>query len=76
MLAEALPPSAALLAADPGYRGPRMPCGQGHQAEFVSYREADEAITHVFPTSTARPGHLSEGRVKVRPGDDHSVPNG
>jgi hypothetical protein len=27
-----------LLAADPGYRGPRVPCGQGHEAEFVSYR--------------------------------------
>ena len=27
-----------LLAADPGYCGPRVPCGQGHQAEFVSYR--------------------------------------
>ena len=28
-----------LLAADPGYRSPRVPCGQGHQAEFVSYRD-------------------------------------
>jgi hypothetical protein len=28
-----------LLAADPGYRGPRVPCGQGHQAGFVSYRD-------------------------------------
>ena len=28
-----------LLAADPGYRGPRVPCGQGHDAEFVSYRD-------------------------------------
>ena len=28
-----------LLAADPGYRGPRVPCGRGHQAEFVSYRD-------------------------------------
>jgi hypothetical protein len=28
-----------LLAADPGYRGPRVHCGQGHQAEFVSYRD-------------------------------------
>ena len=27
-----------LLAADPGYRGPRAACGQGHEAEFVSYR--------------------------------------
>ncbi len=28
-----------LLAADPGYRGPRADCGAGHQAEFVSYRD-------------------------------------
>ena len=28
-----------LLAADPGYRGPRVPCGAGHEAEFVSYRD-------------------------------------
>ncbi len=28
-----------LLGADPGYRGPRVPCGQGHEAEFVSYRD-------------------------------------
>jgi hypothetical protein len=28
-----------LLAADPGYRGPRVPCGQGHQAEFTAYRD-------------------------------------
>jgi hypothetical protein len=27
-----------LLAADPGYRGPRVACGHGHEAEFVSYR--------------------------------------
>jgi hypothetical protein len=27
-----------LLAADPGYRGPRADCGCGHQAAFVSYR--------------------------------------
>ena len=27
-----------LLAADNGYRGPRVPCGQGHEAVFVSYR--------------------------------------
>ena len=30
---------AELLAADPGYRGARVPCGQGHEAEFVSYRD-------------------------------------
>ena len=28
-----------LLAADRGYRGPRVGCGNGHQAVFVSYRE-------------------------------------
>ena len=28
-----------LLAADPGYRGPRVPCGRGHQAEFAAYRD-------------------------------------
>ncbi len=27
-----------LLAADSGYRGPRVPCGQGHEAVLVSYR--------------------------------------
>jgi hypothetical protein len=28
-----------LLAADPGYRGPRVPCGRGHEAVFAGYRE-------------------------------------
>ena len=28
-----------LLAADPGYRGPRVDCGQGHEAEFIAYRD-------------------------------------
>jgi len=28
-----------LLAADRGYRGPRVPCGQGHEAEFISSRD-------------------------------------
>jgi hypothetical protein len=28
-----------LLAADGGYRGPRVDCGAGHQAQFVSYRD-------------------------------------
>ncbi|MGH3620417.1 MAG: ISKra4 family transposase [Sciscionella sp.] len=27
-----------LLSADTGYRGPRIDCGNGHHAEFVSYR--------------------------------------
>ena len=32
VLGEALP-------ADPGYRGPRVPCGRGHEAVFTGYRE-------------------------------------
>jgi hypothetical protein len=28
-----------LLAADPGHRGPRLPCGQGHEAGFTDYRD-------------------------------------
>jgi hypothetical protein len=28
-----------LLAADRGHRGPRVPCGRGHEAVFISYRE-------------------------------------
>ena len=28
-----------LLGLDAGYRGPRVECGAGHEAEFVSYRE-------------------------------------
>jgi hypothetical protein len=28
-----------LLAADAGHRGPRVECGAGHQAQFVSYRD-------------------------------------
>jgi hypothetical protein len=30
---------AGLLAGDAGYRGPRIPCGAGHLAGFVSYRD-------------------------------------
>jgi hypothetical protein len=28
-----------LLSADPGHRGPRVPCGEGHEAEFTGYRD-------------------------------------
>ena len=27
------------LSADPGYRGPRVGCGHGHEAVFTGYRE-------------------------------------
>ncbi len=41
-----------LLAADAGYRGPRVPCGAGHQAEFVSYR--DKTVDTVLGPVTLR----------------------
>ena len=41
-----------LLAVDPGYRGPRANCGQGHQAEFAGYR--DKAIDTVLGPVTIR----------------------
>ena len=28
-----------VLSADRGHRGPRVPCGRGHEAVFVSYRD-------------------------------------
>ena len=42
-----------LLAADPGYRGPRVECGAGHEAEFISYR--DKVIDTVLgPVAVSR----------------------
>jgi hypothetical protein len=41
-----------LLAADPGYRGPRAGCGNGHEAEFVAYR--DKVIDTVLGPVTLR----------------------
>jgi hypothetical protein len=41
-----------LLAADPGYRGPRVPCGRGHEAAFASYR--DKVIDTVLGPVTLR----------------------
>jgi hypothetical protein len=41
-----------LLAADGGYRGPRVLCGAGHQARFVSYRA--RAIDTVLGPVTLR----------------------
>jgi hypothetical protein len=41
-----------LLAADPGYHGPRTGCGAGHQAEFVSRR--DKKVDTVLGPVTIR----------------------
>jgi hypothetical protein len=67
-----------LLAADPGYRGPRVPCGQGHQAEFVSYRDkvidtALGAVTvtrawyHCVPAGTGSPRGTPGSAWRARP---------
>jgi hypothetical protein len=49
-----------LLAADPGYRGPRVDCGSGHQAVFVSYR--DKVIDTVLGPVTVRRAWYHCGR--------------
>jgi hypothetical protein len=46
---------AGLLAADPGYRGPRADCGNGHEAVFVAYR--DKVIDTVLGPVALRPCH-------------------
>ncbi len=58
-----------LLAADRGHRGPRVPCGQGHQAEFVSYR--DKVIDTVLgPVTLTRAWyHCAECKHGLAPGD-------
>ncbi|MGH3194502.1 MAG: hypothetical protein ACRDNT_00910 [Streptosporangiaceae bacterium] len=59
-----------LLAADPGYRGPRVDCGAGHQAEFVSYR--DKVIDTVLgPVTISRAWyHCAACRHGLAPRDD------
>jgi hypothetical protein len=58
-----------LLAADPGYRGPRVPCGAGHEAEFVSCR--DKVIDTVLgPVTLTRAWyHCAECKHGLAPRD-------
>ncbi|HEX3958060.1 MAG TPA: ISKra4 family transposase, partial [Trebonia sp.] len=58
-----------LLAADPGYRGPRVPCSQGHEAEFVSCR--DKVIDTVLgPVTLTRAWyHCAECKHGLAPRD-------
>ena len=58
-----------LLAADPGYRGPRVPCGQGHEAVFTAYR--DKAIDTVLGPVTLNRAwyHCAECGHGVAPRD-------
>ena len=63
-----------LLAAGRGHRGPRVPCGRGHEAEFVSYRDkvidtvlGPVALTrawyHCAASRRATPSSASRGRA-------------
>ena len=72
-----------LLAADPGYRGPRVDCGSGHEAEFVSYR--DKVIDTVLGPVTLTPrlvslrglrARLRAARRRARRGRAHPCPRG
>jgi hypothetical protein len=58
-----------LLAADPGYRGPRVDCGNGHQAEFMACR--DKVIDTVLgPVTLTRAWyHCAECKHGLAPRD-------
>jgi hypothetical protein len=58
-----------LLAADPGYRGPRVDCGNGHQAEFAAYR-AKVIDTVLGPVTLTRAWyHCADCRHGLAPRD-------
>jgi hypothetical protein len=57
---EARPPAGT----DPGYRGPRAPCGQGHEAGFVSYR--DKTFDTVPGPVTVKPRLVSLPGLQAR----------
>ena len=58
-----------LLSADPGQRGPRVPCGQGHEAEFTDYR--DKTFDTVLGPVTLRRAwyHCAECKHGFAPSD-------
>jgi hypothetical protein len=58
-----------LLSADPGQRGPRLPCGLGHEAEFTDYR--DKVIDTVLGPVTLRRAwyHCAECKHGLAPRD-------
>ncbi|MGH3198870.1 MAG: ISKra4 family transposase [Streptosporangiaceae bacterium] len=58
-----------MLAADPGHRGPRVPCGQGHEAQFTAYR--DKVIDTVpGPVTISRAWyHCAQCKHGLAPGD-------
>jgi hypothetical protein len=58
-----------LLAADPGYRGPRVACGNGHEAGFTAYR-GKVTGTVLGPVTVTRAWyHCAECRHGLAPRD-------
>src|ERR1019366_3148932 len=61
---------ADLLGLDSGHRGPRIDCGAGHQAEFVSYRDKSlDTVLGPVPLSRAY-YHCTDCSHGVVPKDD------
>jgi hypothetical protein len=58
-----------LLAADNGYRGPRVPCGQGHEAAFAGYRDKSLDTALGLVTLTRAWYHCAECRHGLAPRD-------
>ena len=58
-----------LLAADPGYRGPRVPCGQGHEAVFAGYRDKAFDTALGLVTVTRAWYHCAECKHGLAPRD-------
>jgi hypothetical protein len=58
-----------LLAADPGYRGPRVPCGQGHDAVFAGYRDKAFDTALGLVTVTRAWYHCAECKHGLAPRD-------
>jgi hypothetical protein len=59
-----------VLSADPGHRGPRVPCGGGHEAVFAGYR--GKVIDTVLGAVTLRRAwyHCADCRHGLAPRDD------
>jgi hypothetical protein len=59
-----------LLVADNGYRGPRVPCGQGHEAVFAGYRDKSFDTALGLVTLTRAWYHCAECERGLAPRDD------
>jgi hypothetical protein len=59
-----------LLAADTGYRGPRVPCGQGHEAVFAGYRDKSFDTALALVTLSRAWYHCAKCERGLAPRDD------